>query len=63
MSSPTLAVFVNTGDVDALHRGFSERPNPSMRPGAEVSPWNAKVMDVIDPFGNRPSFNQPLESS
>jgi hypothetical protein len=35
--------------------------NPNMRPGVEVAPWNAKVMDVIDPFGNRLSFNQPLE--
>jgi len=29
----------------------------------ELAPWNAKVMDVIDPFGNRLSFNQPLRSS
>ena len=63
MSSPTLTVFVNTDDVDALHRELSERPNPSMRPGAEVEPWNAKVMDVVNPAGNRLSFNQPLENS
>jgi uncharacterized glyoxalase superfamily protein PhnB len=54
---------VNTDDVDALHRELSERPNPNMRPGVEVVQWNAKVMDVIDPFGNRLSFNQPLEKS
>ena len=61
--SATPKVFVNTGDVDALHRELSERPNPNMRPGVEVAPWNAKVMDVIDPFGNHLSFNQPLENS
>jgi cytochrome P450 len=61
--SPGARVFVNTDDVDALHRELSERPNPNMRPGVEVVPWNAKVMDVIDPFGNRLSFNQPLEKS
>ena len=54
---------MNTDDVDALHRRLSGRPNPSMRPGAEVEPWNAKVMDVVDPVGNRLSFNQPLENS
>lgn len=31
-----------------------------MRPGVEVAPWNAKVMNVTDPFGHRISFNQPL---
>jgi hypothetical protein len=31
-----------------------------MRPGVDVAPWNAKVMEVIDPFGNRLCFNQPL---
>jgi hypothetical protein len=31
-----------------------------MNPGVELAPWNAKVMDVTDPFGNRLSFNQPL---
>ena len=58
--SPGAKVFVNVDDVDALHRELSERPNPNMRPGVEVAPWNAKVMDVTDPFGNRLSFNQPL---
>ena len=60
LSSATLKVFVNTDDVDALHRQLSERPNPSMRPGAEVPPWNAKVMDVIAQVGNRLSFKQPI---
>jgi hypothetical protein len=31
-----------------------------MRPGVEVAPWNAKVMEVIDPFGSRLCFNEPL---
>jgi hypothetical protein len=58
--SPGAKVLVTTDDVEALHRELSERPNPNMRPGVEVAPWNAKVMDVTDPFGNRLSFNQPL---
>ena len=61
--SPGAKVSVNTDDVAALHRELAERPNPNMRPGVEVAPWNAKVMDAIDPFGNRLSFNQPLEKS
>jgi hypothetical protein len=31
-----------------------------MRPGIEVAPWNARVMEVIDPFGNRLRFNEPI---
>lgn len=32
-----------------------------MRPGIELAPWNARVMEVIDPFGNRLRFNEPVE--
>jgi hypothetical protein len=31
-----------------------------MRPGIEVAPWNVRVMEVIDPFGNRLRFNEPI---
>jgi catechol 2,3-dioxygenase-like lactoylglutathione lyase family enzyme len=61
--SPWAKVFINTDDVDALHRELSTRPNPNMRPGVDAAPWNAKVMEVIDPFGNRLCFNQPLKAS
>lgn len=52
--------YVETDDVEALHRELSARTNPNMRPGVDVAPWNAKVMELIDPFGNRLCFNQPL---
>jgi catechol 2,3-dioxygenase-like lactoylglutathione lyase family enzyme len=58
--SPGAKVFVNTDDVEALHRELWSRPNPNMRPGVELAPWNAKVLKVTDPFGNRLCFNQPL---
>jgi hypothetical protein len=31
-----------------------------MRPVLEVEPWNAGVMEVTDPFGNRLRFNEPI---
>jgi catechol 2,3-dioxygenase-like lactoylglutathione lyase family enzyme len=58
--SPGAKVFINIDDVERLHQELHSRPNPNMTPGVERAPWNAKVMDVIDPFGNRLSFNQPL---
>src|ERR1700687_2460848 len=57
---PGAKVFINTDDVDAIQRELSCRPNPNIRPAVETAPWNAKVMEVIDPFGNGLCFNQPL---
>jgi uncharacterized glyoxalase superfamily protein PhnB len=31
-----------------------------MRPGLETEDWGAKIMTVIDPFGNRLVFFQRL---
>jgi hypothetical protein len=28
--------------------------------GLEIAPWNARVMEVTDPFGNRLRFNEDL---
>ena len=61
--SPGAKVLVNTDDVEALHRELAARPNRSMRPGVELVPWKAKVMEVIDPFGNRLAFNEPLRAA
>jgi hypothetical protein len=57
--SPGARVFINTDDVEGPHRELHSRPNPNMNPG-EVAPWGARVMEVIDPFGNRLTFNRPL---
>jgi catechol 2,3-dioxygenase-like lactoylglutathione lyase family enzyme len=58
--SPGANVFIHTDDVEALHAELWSRPNPRMRPGIETAPWNAKILKVIDPFGNRICFNQSL---
>jgi len=31
-----------------------------MRPGIETAPWGARLMEVVDPFGNRLRFNEDL---
>ncbi len=58
--SPAAKAFVHIDDVEALHRELHSRPNPNMNPGVEEAPWNAKTMEVTDPFGNRICFNQDL---
>ena len=61
--SPGAKVLIHVDDVKALHRELASRPNPNMRPGVELAPWDAKVMEVTDPFGNRLCFNQPLTTA
>ncbi len=58
--SPGAKVMIHLDDVEALHAELATRPNPNMRPGVEQAPWNAKILQVTDPFGNRIVFNQPL---
>lgn len=58
--SPGAKVFIHTDDVESLHRELNEKPNPYMRPSVALAPWNAKVMEIVDPFGNRLCFNQAL---
>ena len=52
--------MIHTDDVEAIHRELSGKPNPNMRPAIVLAPWNAKIMEVTDPFGNRLCFNQSL---
>lgn len=58
--SPGAKILIQTDDVMALHQELHSRPNPNMRPGVEDAPWGARVMEVIDPFGNRLIFNQDI---
>lgn len=59
-STPGSKVLIHVDDVNALHAELSTRPNPNMNPAVEVAPWNARILEVIDPFGNRICFNQSL---
>jgi catechol 2,3-dioxygenase-like lactoylglutathione lyase family enzyme len=59
--TPGARVFIEAEDVGALHSELHSRPNPNMNPGIEITPWNSKCLEVIDPFGNRLTFNQSLD--
>lgn len=58
---PGSTVVVQTSGLEAYHREISAKGYRFMRPGVEVAPWNARVMEVIDPFGNRLRFNEPID--
>ena len=55
---PGATVLVHTTHLDDLHREITSRGYRYMRPGVETMPWNARVMEVIDPFGNRLRFSE-----
>ena len=46
--------------LGAYDRTITAKGYRFMRPGIEVAPWNVRVMKVIDPFGNRLRFNEPV---
>ena len=56
-------MFVRTTHLEDFHREITSRGYRFMRPGIERAPWNAKLMEVIDPFGNRLRFSEDLEAS
>jgi hypothetical protein len=60
-ATPGSTVLVQTTEgLEALHAELIAKQYKHSRPGLEIAPWNAKVMEVGDPFGNRLRFNQPL---
>ena len=32
------------------HRELFSRPNSNMRPAVELAPWNARIMEIVDPL-------------
>jgi len=56
--SPGSTVFVDMKGVEQFHREIAAKNYTYLRPGVELAPWNAKVMQVTDPFGNRIRFSE-----
>lgn len=62
--SPGAVAFVPVTGIDALQRELIAKDYPNMRPGIESlvagSDWQTtlRVMEVIDPFGNRLRFGE-----
>src|SRR5262245_53901346 len=56
---PGSTVHVEMRGLADYHREVTAKNYGFMRPGIELAPWNADIMEVIDPFGNRIRFSQP----
>lgn len=59
--TPGAAVFIDISDIEEFHQELTAKKYKYFRPGIEIAPWNAKVMELIDPFGNKLRFTQDIE--
>ncbi|MGF1629133.1 MAG: glyoxalase superfamily protein [Kiloniellaceae bacterium] len=58
-ASPGSTVFVWMRGIAAYHRELVAKEYRYNKPGLEDAPWDARVMQVSDPFGNRLRFSEP----
>jgi uncharacterized glyoxalase superfamily protein PhnB len=55
---PGSTVFVEMQGIDEFHREITEKEYKYNRPAMERAFYNAKYVQVHDPFGNRIRFNE-----
>lgn len=58
--SPGATVIIGIKNIEEYYQELSQKDYKYNRPGIEIAPWHAKVMEVIDPFSNRLRFNQDI---
>lgn len=58
-ASPGSTVFIWMRGIAAYHRELIAKDYRYYKPGLEDAPWDARVMQVGDPFGNRLRFSEP----
>ena len=60
-ASPGSTVFVWMRGIADFHRELMAKNYRYNRPGLEDAPWDARVVEVSDPFGNKIRFSEPNE--
>lgn len=57
-ATPGSTAFVQMDDIEAFHAELRSRDEiGNIRPGLEDAPWGGKLLEVMDPFGNRLRFS------
>jgi catechol 2,3-dioxygenase-like lactoylglutathione lyase family enzyme len=56
---PGSTVFVWMRGIADFHKELIGKAYRYNRPGLEDAPWDARIMQVHDPFGNRIRFSEP----
>ncbi len=57
-ASPGSAVFFWIEGIEDYHKELHAKDYEFAKPGIEDKPWDARAMDIRDPFGNRVFFNE-----
>ncbi|MDQ6931693.1 MAG: VOC family protein [Candidatus Eremiobacteraeota bacterium] len=60
--SPGVRVRIETMGIEDLAKELAARDYGYLRPCLERAPWGELELGLIDPFGNRLSFYQPVEA-
>lgn len=55
---PGARIFIEMTGIREFHREITSKGYQYMRPGIEHAFYNATCTEVIDPFGNRLTFNE-----
>jgi len=58
---PGTTVYVSMRGIEEFHREIMAKSYGYMRPGIGQTEWGSKMMQVIDPFGNRIRFDEPKQ--
>ncbi|MDB5353098.1 MAG: glyoxalase/bleomycin resistance/extradiol dioxygenase family protein [Planctomycetota bacterium] len=58
---PGSTVFVRMTGIEEFHRELIAKKYKYLRPGLQIESWNARSMQVNDPFGNRIRFSEDLK--
>lgn len=58
--TPGSTAYVRMTGLDSFHSEITAKTYSYLNPGIEVQPWGSRVMEVIDPFGNRIRFSEEL---
>jgi len=58
---PGSTVFVWMTGIEEFHREITSKGYQYLRPGLETTFYDARCVEVIDPFGNRIRFNENLK--
>jgi catechol 2,3-dioxygenase-like lactoylglutathione lyase family enzyme len=61
--SPGSSVFVWMTGIDDFHQEIISKGYRYLRPSVETTFYDAKCMEVIDPFNNRIRFNENLKEA
>ena len=58
--TPGSAVYVAMQGVKEFHAEITAKNYKYLRPGINRTPWNTWSVDLLDPFGNKLRFNEPI---